>query len=115
VQHTCVKATPLTSDVEQSPCDDMESLGYVLLYFLRGSLPWQSLQDKTEEEEKMILDRKLRASELHIFDGVPVEFKTHFEYVGSEKDLDYGYLRRLFRNPSTAKTLSMITFSTGLY
>lgn len=29
----------------------MESLGYLLLYFLRGKLPWQGVQIKTKTEK----------------------------------------------------------------
>jgi hypothetical protein len=76
----------------------MESLGYVLLYFLRGSLPWQGLKCKSVEKERMILKRKQQADEFDLFDGVPAEFKTYFEHVRSEKELDYSYLRRLFSN-----------------
>jgi len=46
--------------VEQSRRDDCESIGYIMLYFLKGSLPWQGLQGRTKEEKyNRIKDKKV--------------------------------------------------------
>ncbi|EEB07027.1 CK1/CK1/CK1-D protein kinase Hhp2 [Schizosaccharomyces japonicus yFS275] len=88
--------------IEQSRRDDLESLGYVLLYFCRGSLPWQGLQAETKEEKyQRIRDTKINTPLEVLCKGLPKEFVTYMCYTRqlafTEKP-NYTFLRKLFRD-----------------
>ena len=72
---------------EQSRRDDLESLGYLLMHFLRGNLPWQGLRGKTREEKYQKIGFKKRDTTLdELCNGYPTEFK---EYLAAVKDLTF--------------------------
>jgi serine/threonine protein kinase len=57
---------------EQSRRDDLESIGYVLMYFLRGSLPWQGLKCRAEEDHyEKIYKKKAETSVVELCKGHP--------------------------------------------
>ncbi|WJX28366.1 Casein kinase 1-like protein 1 [Trifolium repens] len=88
--------------IEQSRRDDLESVGYVLMYFLRGSLPWQGLQARTKREKyEKIRDKKVSTSIEALCRGYPTEFASYFHYCRSlrfDDRPDYAYLKRIFRD-----------------
>ncbi|KAI4378995.1 hypothetical protein MLD38_016405 [Melastoma candidum] len=88
--------------VEQSRRDDLESLGYVLIYFLRGSLPWQGLKAGTKKQKyDKISEKKMRTPVEVLCISYPSEFTSYFHYCRSlrfEDKPDYAYLKRLFRD-----------------
>lgn len=88
--------------VELSRRDDLESIGYVLLYFLTGCLPWQgrSCSDR-EEKYKIIKEIKLNTSVEQLCDGVPGEFNIYLNYCRGlkfDERPDYPYLKKLFKD-----------------
>ena len=87
--------------IEQSRRDDLEGLGYVFLYFLRGSLPWQGQPAQTKKEKyEKIMEKKTNTSVETLCRGLPSEFITYLNYCKSlrfEDRPDYSYLKRMFK------------------
>jgi casein kinase 1 len=88
--------------IEQSRRDDVESLGFVLMYFLRGSLPWQGLKATTKKQKyQRILEKKQATHPEQLCKGYPSEFLDYFSHslsLGFEDRPDYRYLKRIFRD-----------------
>lgn len=87
---------------EQSRRDDLEAIGYVLLYFLRGSLPWQGLKmDKKDDRYKKIYEKKKATTAEELAKGFPSEMCEYIKYtrnIDFEAKPDYNYLRGLLKN-----------------
>jgi casein kinase 1 len=85
---------------EQSRRDDLEALGHVFMYFLRGGLPWQGLKAATNKQKyEKIGEKKQTTAVKDLCEGFPEEFNKYLSYVrnlGFEDTPDYDYLRDLF-------------------
>src|SRR6218665_2505921 len=88
--------------LEQSRRDDMESLGYVMLYFCRGSLPWQGLKGATKKQKyDPTMEKKMTTPTEVLCRGFPNEFAIYLNYTRSlrfDDKPDYSYLRKIFRD-----------------
>ena len=89
-------------EMEQSRRDDLESTGYVLMYFIRGNLPWQGLKIKTKDNRyQKILDKKKATTSEELCANFPIEFKQYIDYtrnLGYSENPDYEKLRKNFIN-----------------
>lgn len=88
--------------------DDLESLAYVLIYFIKGRLPWQQIRkpaadatgNANKQRKEMILEMKLSLKVSELCEGLPIEFSLFLKHCRSlqfEEQPNYSYLRRLLR------------------
>eukprot|EP00708_Paratrimastix_pyriformis_P002181 GAFH01000921.1.p1 GENE.GAFH01000921.1~~GAFH01000921.1.p1 ORF type:complete len:586 (+),score=134.65 GAFH01000921.1:92-1849(+) len=88
--------------IEQSRRDDLESLGYIFVYFLKGSLPWQGQKAQTRQHKYQKIGKiKMTQPIDFLCSGLPPEFATYLTYTRQlrfEAKPDYAYLRRLFHD-----------------
>jgi len=88
--------------IEQSRRDDLEAIGYILMYFNRGSLPWQGLRADTKKHKyERISEKKMSTPVELLCKGHPPEFAIFLNYTRSlrfDDRPDYSYLRKIFRD-----------------
>jgi hypothetical protein len=80
----------------------MESLGYMILYFLKGRLPWHQVKGKSNQQTvQVIKDRRAAISSNELCSDVPEKFRNYMDYVQTlnyEDQRNYSRLRRMFRD-----------------
>ena len=86
----------------QSRRDDLEAVGYVLFYFLKGKLPWQGIHVKNKEDRyHKIMEIKIETSPEELCKGFPREFGEYLRYCRGleyKEDPEYNYFKKLFNN-----------------
>jgi len=89
--------------LQQSPRDDIEAIGYLLVYLLKGTLPWAQLE-LTEEENDSIREIRVKESKIK----VPV--KTICSECPMELSMliDYGRALRFHEQPNHAYLRKML-------
>jgi len=86
---------------EQSRRDDLEALGHMFMYFLRGSLPWQGLKADTLKERYQKIGDTKRSTPIEVLcEGFPEEFSQYLRYarrLDFFESPDYEYCYNLFK------------------
>lgn len=90
---------------EQGRRDDLEAIGHMLLYFLRGALPWSGLDAKTKEDKYLKIQQKKESFPLkELCQGHPDAFLTYLQTTRAmefDERPDYNELRSRFSKAFT--------------
>lgn len=91
--------------------DDLESLGYILVYFLKGRLPWQHVPRAgpngitPKQRKERILEIKLSTHPAELCAGLPTEIESFINYCRAlkfEEQPNYAQLRSFLRYVAAA-------------
>ena len=87
---------------EQYKKDDLESLAYMMIYFIKGELPWQNLKAKSRKEKySKIYQKKKQTVNSELCNFLPDEIKTFLSYIinlNQKQNPDYAKLMNLISN-----------------
>lgn len=95
---------------EPSRRDDLESVGYMLVYFLIGRLPWQGIKKKGESHIKEIGNVKISTPLSILCKEIPDCFKDYISYCRDlkfDEKPDYEMLRSLFKFEAKKRNLEL--------
>jgi serine/threonine protein kinase len=85
--------------IEPSRRDDLESLGYIMIYCLKGNLPWQNISGNNKEDRyNNILELKKSISLFELCKNIPLEFLIFIDYcrkLNYDEKPNYNYLKQL--------------------
>lgn len=88
--------------IEQGRRDDLESIGYILIYLIKGILPWQGLNIKQGEDHyAKICQKKIEVKLTDLCNGLPKQFAAYIDYCRKlkyEETPNYDYLLSLFKS-----------------
>ena len=88
--------------VEQSRRDDLESLSYLILYFLKGYLPWQGLKISSRVKRLYYISNMKKNVNLEsLCENLPPEILLLCKYtrkLGFTEDPKYGYMKNLLNS-----------------
>jgi serine/threonine protein kinase len=96
--------------LEQSRRDDVESLGYILVYFMIGQLPWQGLKARNQKAKyELIMQKKQETALSTLCAKCPVCFRKLLEYargLGFDQGPDTALLHKLFKGEMSENSIT---------